>query len=135
MSRSPRRVLAVIDADHVGRLETLAEAASARLPDVAEPLLAKLATARIVTNRQMPADVVTLGTALTYRDDISGREQDVTLVWPEEADIGRGAISVLTPIGIALLGLPVGGNVSWMTRTSHKRALTVLRLGVVSEAA
>lgn len=135
MSRSPRRARAVIDADHVGRLEALADAASARLPDVAEPLFAKLATAKILSGRKMPADVITMGTALTYSDDISGREQDVTLVWPEEADIGRGAISVLTPIGIALLGLPVGGNVSWMTRTGHKRALTVLRLGLVSQAA
>ncbi|MCZ0964401.1 nucleoside diphosphate kinase regulator [Paracoccus benzoatiresistens] len=135
MSRSPHRARAVIDANHVGRLESLADAASARLPDVAEPLFAKLATARIASGRQMPADVVTMGTALTYRDDISGREQDVILVWPELADIGQGAISVLTPIGTALLGLPVGGSVNWMTRTGHKRALTVLRLGIVSEAA
>ena len=135
MSRSPRRARAVIDADHVGRLESLADAASARLPDVSEPLFAKLATAKILSGRKMPADVITMGTALTFCDDISGREQDVTLVWPELADIGQGAISVLTPIGIALLGLPVGGSVSWMTRMGHKRALTVLRLGISSEAA
>lgn len=135
MSRSPRRLRAVINADHVGRLESLAEAASARLPEVADPLFAKLAAAKVVSARQMPAEVVTVGTTLTYRDDISGREQEVTLAWPEDADISKGAISVLTPVGVALLGLPMGSSVTWMTRTGHKRALTVLRLGVELSAA
>ena len=134
MSRSPSRLRAIIDADHVGRLESLADAASARLPEVAEPLLSKLAAARVVSAKQMH-DVVTVGTTLTYRDDISGREQDVTLAWPEDADISRGAVSVLTPIGVALLGLPVGGSVNWMTRTGHQRALTILRVGGALSAA
>lgn len=82
MSRSPRRIRAVIDADHVGRLEFLADAASAGLPEVAEPLLAKLAAARVVPARQMPADVVTMGTVLTYPNDVTGREQDGTLAGP-----------------------------------------------------
>lgn len=128
MSRSPRRPRAVIDAGLVGRLESLADAASARLPEVAQPLLSKLAAAKVVSAKPMPADVVTVGTALTYRDDATGREQEVTLAWPEDADISRGAISVLTPIGVALLGLPVGGSVQWITRTGQKRGLTVLRL-------
>ncbi|GGF75595.1 nucleoside diphosphate kinase regulator [Paracoccus acridae] len=135
MSRSPRRIRAVIDADHVGRLESLADAADAGLPEVAEPLLAKLAAAKVVPARQMPAEVVTIGTALTYRNDVTGREQDVTLAWPEDADISQGAISVLTPIGVALLGLPVGTSVGWTTRTGQKGALTVLRLGLPLAAA
>jgi regulator of nucleoside diphosphate kinase len=135
MSRSPRRGRAVIDVDHVGRLEVLAEAASARMPHLAEPLMAKLAAARTVTAGKMPVNGVTIGRALTYRDDLSGREQAVTLVWPEDADINRGAISVLTPIGTALLGLTVGDSVSWKTRTGQTRALTVLRMGAVSEPA
>ena len=128
MSRSPRRIRAVIDADHVGRLESLADAADAGLPEVAEPLLAKLAAAKVVPARQMPAGVVTIGTALTYRNDVTGREQDVTLAWPEDADISRGLVSVLTPIGVALLGLPAGASVQWSTRAGQTRALTVLRL-------
>lgn len=135
MSRSPRRPRAVIDADHFGRLESLAEAASAGLPQVAEPLLSKLATARVVPASRMPGDVVTLNSALTYRDDIRGREQEITLAWPEDADISQGAVSVLTPIGVALLGLPVGASVTWTTRNGQERALTVLRLGVAPVAA
>jgi regulator of nucleoside diphosphate kinase len=88
MSRLTRRLRAVIDADHVGRFESLADAASACLPDVAESLLSKLATARLASSKQMH-DVVTVGTTLAYRDDISGREQDVTLAWPAEADIAE----------------------------------------------
>ena len=70
MSRSPRRARAVIDADHVGRLEALADAASARLLDVAEPLFAKLATAKILSEGKTPANVITMGTA-----DLSRRHQ------------------------------------------------------------
>lgn len=127
MSRSSRP-RAVLDADHVGRLESLADAAAAGLPDVAQALLSKLAAAKVVPAHRLPADVAAVGTALTYRDDVTGREQAVTLAWPENADISRGLVSVLTPIGVALLGLPAGASVQWSTRAGQTRALTVLRL-------
>jgi regulator of nucleoside diphosphate kinase len=73
----------------------------------------------------MPPNVVTIGNAATYRDETTGREQTVTLVLPGEADIALGRVSVLTPIGVALLGLAEGASLSWDTRQGETRRLTV----------
>jgi len=52
----------------------------------------------------------------------------VRLVWPEHADISRGRVSVLTPVGVALLGLSAGDRFRWTTRAGEERALTVLEV-------
>jgi regulator of nucleoside diphosphate kinase len=108
MSRSPRRARAVIDATLVERLDSLAGAAVARLPETAYPLVNKLSAAKLVPPARLPADVVTIGSEVAYRDDLTGRAMRVRLVWPEHADISRGRVSVLTPVGVALLGLSAG---------------------------
>ncbi|MBB3019168.1 transcription elongation GreA/GreB family factor [Microvirga lupini] len=52
----------------------------------------------------------------------------MTLVYPQEADISKSRISVLTPIGIALIGLPVDKSINWTTRTGDTKRLTVLKV-------
>jgi regulator of nucleoside diphosphate kinase len=52
----------------------------------------------------------------------------VTLVYPAEADIAEGRISVLTPVGTALIGLRAGQSITWRTRDGRKQVLTVLRV-------
>lgn len=126
MSRKPAPPRLTLDRTLVERLETLAERMRARMPEQADRLLTELGRARLVAPEKLPADVVTLGNRVTYRDDASGREQAVTLVWPDEADIDAGRISVLTPIGVALLGLPQGARFDWETRSGEVKELTVL---------
>jgi regulator of nucleoside diphosphate kinase len=63
-----------------------------------------------------------------FRDDTTGKVQTVTLVYPEDADISKGRISVLTPIGTALIGVRAGDSISWETRTGDLRRLTVLQV-------
>jgi len=126
MSRSPRPVRFILDAALVERLESLAGAAMDRFPETAYPLVNKLARARLVPARRLPADRVTIGSTLTYRDELTGREQQVTLAFPEQADISRGIVSVLTPVGVALLGLAPGDRIRWETRAGEMRALSVL---------
>ena len=126
MSRSLRRARAVIDSTLIERLESLAGAAVARLPEVAYPLVNKLTSAKLVPPARLPADVITLGSVLSYRDEQTGRTQQVTLAWPEQADISRGIVSVLTPVGVALLGLSEGDRFRWTTRAGEERAMTVL---------
>ena len=128
MSRTPRRARAVIDTTLVERLESLAAAALARFPEAADPLLDKLAAARLVPPARLPDDVVTIGSEVTYRDERTGRPQRVRLAWPEAADIGRGSVSVLTPVGAALLGLCPGDRSSWTTRAGIELGLTVLEV-------
>ena len=91
----------------------------------------KLTSAKLVPPARLPADVVTIGSQLSYRDELTGRTQQVTLAWPEDADISRGIVSILTPVGVALLGLSAGDRFRWTTRTGEERAMTVLE--VVSE--
>jgi regulator of nucleoside diphosphate kinase len=59
----------------------------------------------------LPDNVVTLGSEVTYRH--GDREQTVRIVAPEDADIEQRRISVLTPVGAALLGLTVGQKIAW----------------------
>ena len=50
------------------------------------------------------------------------------LVYPNQADISQDKISVLTPIGTALIGLRVGSSITWETRTGEFKRLTVLEV-------
>lgn len=122
-ARHPQITIAQETVDH---LEALVEGASARMPALAERLLEELSRARILPAARMPADVVGIGSRVTWRDESTGHEQTATLVWPEEADIDAGRASVLTPIGVALIGLKAGARFQWETRAGEHRNLTVL---------
>lgn len=130
--RQPR---IVIGADCLERLEALAESTLRRSPDLADRLLGELGRARIVPVAKLPSNVVTIGRAVTYRDETTGQERTVTPVFPEDADIGCGRISILTPIGVALIGLAEGASLHWDARDGKRRMLTVLRVTLHDAAA
>lgn len=134
MSNSPRRTRTVIDAALLERLETLAGAAIARFPDVAYPLVNKLAAASLVEGARLPRDVVTIGSDVLYHDHHAARDLRVRLAWPEQADISKGIVSVLTPVGVALLGLSKGDEFQWTTRAGAERGLTILQVGSARQA-
>ena len=67
-----------------------------------------------------------MGCEVEFRDDKSGKVHNVTLVYPEEADISAGKINVLTPIGTALLGVRAGDSIEWETPAGERRTLTVV---------
>lgn len=123
MSKPPPITLA---REIVAQLEQLVERASGSTPALAERLLDEVARARILPAARLPADVASIGSKVSWRDETTGRVQTAVLVWPEEADIGSGRASVLTPIGVALLGLKVGARFPWDTRSGETRELTVL---------
>lgn len=117
----------VLDAAHSERLEALAAAAMrGAAADLGDRLMAEVARATVLPSGEMPADVVNIGSEVRFRDEVTGREQSVTVVLPEGADISRGRVSVLTPIGAALIGLAVGASIGWETRDGEERRLTVL---------
>lgn len=117
----------VSDADHE-RLSGLASAVLHRMPDVAEYLLAEMDRAEIASAGSIPANAVQMGSTVTFRSD-DGQVRCVTLVFPNEADIAEGKISILTPIGTALIGLSQGQSIMWTTREGRQRELTVLSVG------
>lgn len=110
------------------RLTMLAESHAARNPQVAEELLAELDRARIVDDGRIASDVVRMGSTLRFTSDL-GEDRQVTLVFPGEADIAEGKVSVLTPIGAALIGLSAGQSIDWKARDGRVHRLTVESVG------
>jgi regulator of nucleoside diphosphate kinase len=86
----------------------------------------EVARATVLPSGEMPGDVVNIGSEVRFRDEATGREQTVTVALPPDADIARGRVSVLTPIGAALIGLAAGASIGWETRDGEARRLTVL---------
>lgn len=69
-----------------------------------------------------------MGSTVTFRDDTTAQDRTVMLVYPDEADVAQGRISILTPVGAALIGLSVGQSIEWQTPGGGWRSLTVLRV-------
>lgn len=120
------------EADH-DRLSNLVIAANAALPDVADFLERELARARVVGAAALPPGVVTMGSEVTFRDERTGQVRTVRLVYPKDEDIDNGRLSILTPVGAALLGLSGGQTIDWRTRAGLDRALTVLEVSQPDE--
>ncbi|KQZ46607.1 nucleoside diphosphate kinase regulator [Rhizobium sp. Root149] len=112
----------VTQSDH-DRLSRLADAHANRDPDASEELLAELDRVR-VQDGNIAADVVCMGSTLRFTSDL-GEDRTVTLVFPGEADIAAGKISILTPIGAASIGLSAGQSIHWTARDGRVHRLTV----------
>ena len=99
-----------------------------------EALEAELDRAHVVAPQDVPGDVVTMNSEVLVRDLDSGREMAVTLVFPSEADLEQGKISILAPVGTALLGYRVGDTIEWKV-PGRVRRLRVERVLYQPEAA
>jgi regulator of nucleoside diphosphate kinase len=123
MQTRPEIVIRAADGE---RLATLANGLIEHTPELAEELLGGLARARLAEDDVLPADSVQMGSTLTYEAD--GKRRRVTLVYPREADIAAGRISILTPIGTALIGLAEGQSIDWTARDGSVHRLTVVEV-------
>ena len=110
------------------RLTGLARAAMASMPEVASFLTDELDRAHVLPEGGRAPKTVCMGSKVRFRDESTQATQTVILVYPGEADIGEGKISVLTPIGTALIGLAEGQSILWQTRTGASKRLTVLKV-------
>lgn len=79
----------------------------------AEQLEAELARATVVSLESLPKDVVTMNSVVRFVDQATEKENEVRLVYPHEANIEEQKISILSPIGTALIGLKVGQSIQW----------------------
>jgi regulator of nucleoside diphosphate kinase len=106
------------------QLSILALAGTDHGADIADDLLHELDRARIVADCAVAGDVIRMGSRVKYS---TGRdERTVTLVFPVEADIAKARISILTPVGTALIGLRTGQSITFRTRDGRPQLLTVL---------
>lgn len=109
MNKRPVIILTSLDLD---RLETILDA----LPEETFPgkkeLLAELDRAEVVEPEDVPADVVTMNSKVRFVLE-SGEEFCLTLVYPQDIDGSTERISILAPVGSALLGLSAGEQIEW----------------------
>ena len=73
----------------------------------------ELERARVVDAAEVPGDVVTMNSTVRLRDLNSGDELDLTLVYPQDAKIDENRISILAPVGTALIGYRAGDVIEW----------------------
>jgi regulator of nucleoside diphosphate kinase len=97
-------------------------------------LAGELDKAQVVDPHNIPPDVITLNSTAHLIDLESGDEMSYTLVFPEEADVSQGKISILAPIGTAMLGYRVGDIFEWDT-PGGKRKIRVEKVIYQPEAA
>jgi regulator of nucleoside diphosphate kinase len=116
----------ILSAEDYERLSALANAARKRMPDLANELAEEIGRAHVLAKGKHRQHIVCMNSEVEFRDDTIGKVQTVTLVYPEDADITQRKISVLTPVGTALIGLRTGQSIAWEAPNGELRQLTVL---------
>ena len=112
--------------DEARRLSALASSSGVLFPRVAHFLAAEIERASVVADDSGLRGVVRMGSKVRYCHDKTGEVQEAVLVYPHEADITLKRISVLTPVGAALIGLSVGQSIEFQTSGNNRGSLTVL---------
>lgn len=97
-------------------------------------LSTEIEKAQVVEPKQIPPDVITLNSTVELVDKATNDEMVYTLVFPEDANVSEGKISVLAPIGTAMLGYKEGDTFEWDT-PGGKRSIFVKKIVFQPEAA
>jgi regulator of nucleoside diphosphate kinase len=103
------------------RLITAAQAQGGRQSDYLTALWGELRRARTVKPAEVPRNVVTMNSTVRLRDLDTGEKETYTLVYPHEADVSEGRISVLAPVGTAIIGNRVGDTIEWPVPAGLRR--------------
>ena len=107
-------------------LADLALAVRERSPLAADFLLREIDRASTTSPAELPRDVVTMMSCVDFVDEDSGELHSVQLVYPKDADTDRHCISVLTPIGAALIGMRRGEAIDWADLRGARRRLRIV---------
>lgn len=93
----------------------------------AEQLEGELKRAKLVSKAELPNDVVRLNSSVTIKDEKENKVIEVMLVTPEKVNIKQKKISIMSPIGTALIGFRKGQQVKWMVPAGRK-TFTILEV-------
>lgn len=118
-------VLRISQSDHE-RLRLLVEMvmkSQPRMRETLQPLRAELERANVLPPASIPAGVVVMGSTVEIEDRESGEVDTYTLVYPEHADAAAGRLSILAPIGMALIGFAQGDTFAWRTPGGQRQLL------------
>ncbi|WP_454717185.1 nucleoside diphosphate kinase regulator [Caulobacter segnis] len=121
----PHLIMAETEAE---QLSTLALQMEQAAPLAADLLLREIDRAEVRPDADIPDHVVRMRSTVRFEDDANGAARSVLLVYPKEADVAAGKISVLSLVGAGLIGLSVGQSIQWPDRDGHERALRILKV-------
>ncbi|MFN3514947.1 MAG: nucleoside diphosphate kinase regulator [Phenylobacterium sp.] len=121
----PAIILAETEAERLSALALQAEYAN---PEIAHLLLEEIDRAEIRPDPEMPDHVVRMHSIVRFVDGAHGRSRTVVLVYPSEADIALGKVSILTHVGSGLIGLGANQQIRWPDRDGRDRLLSVVQV-------
>lgn len=99
-----------------------------------EDLEIEVERAKLVTDKNVPSDLVTMNSRFIYENVTEEKENELTIVYPNDADSASHKISVLAPLGAALIGLRVGQEINWMFPDGKTRTLKIKKILYQPEA-
>jgi regulator of nucleoside diphosphate kinase len=117
------RTIIMSDADHE-RLAALIESARYNVSlreDYLTALEGELKRARVVPQSDVPPEVITMNSVVRLRDLDTDELEEYELVYPADADMAHNRISVLAPIGTAILGYRLGDDIKWLVPAGPRR--------------
>ena len=124
---SKRPPIHLIDAEY-DIIADLALGIARQSPELSRMLLDEIDRAEIHAPDKLPADVVTIGSGVEVLDGLTGATRQLRLVLPGEVDVDAGRVSILTPIGAALIGLRKGQSSEWPYPSGDTRTLRILQV-------
>lgn len=127
--------ITVTAADHERLRQLIRARRDTRDRDAAEALADELDRAEVVPAERIAGDVVTMNSRVVFRDEATGESREISLVYPGDSDPERGRISVLAPVGTALLGLSVGQTIDWPLPRGQLKRYRVVAVLYQPEAA
>ncbi|EYU16717.1 nucleoside diphosphate kinase regulator [Photorhabdus luminescens] len=128
----PAIIINELDAE---RLDSLLEQPAFADTSIADALNEELDRAEIVPPAEIPSDVVTMNSRVRFLDLTSNEERVRTLVYPASLQDSSDQLSVMAPLGAALLGLRIGDEISWALPNGEETRVKVLELLYQPEAA
>jgi regulator of nucleoside diphosphate kinase len=114
-----------VSSHDLARLEALLDSPAASALPAAAALSDELTRATVLTPAEMPAGIVKMHSRVECEDATTGDEHVLTLVYPREANVDEHKVSVLAPVGTALLGLSIGQSIDWDAPGGRKLKLRV----------
>ncbi|HET6823396.1 MAG TPA: nucleoside diphosphate kinase regulator [Anaerolineales bacterium] len=129
------RIIQITELDRKRLIDLIVDAQSGeyRKSVYLENLRGELERAQIVAPQEIPGDVITMNSTVALTDLDTGEEETYTLVYPENADTTQGKVSILAPVGTAMLGYRVGDVFEWEV-PAGKRRLKVTKIHYQPEA-
>lgn len=110
----------------IERLESMLERPELRGQPASLALEDELERAEVVEDAALPDDVIAMNRSARFVDEADGSPHALTLVYPWEADVDHGKVSILAPVGSALIGLAVGQSIDWPLPGGRVARLKVL---------